>query len=119
MPKTILIAEDDNFLQKMLRYSLEEEGFSVLSAENGEVAIEKIEKEKPDLVLLDILMPKVDGFAVLEHLQEHKIRVPVVITSNLGHQDDVDKCMKLGAKDYIIKSDTESTDLVEKVKKYL
>ena len=119
MSKKILIAEDDGFLQKMVTVSLEEAGFEVIKADDGKQAIQALEHEKPDLLLLDIMMPKLDGFGVLEHMKQKKSTVPVIIISNLGQEEDVDKCKKLGAKDYCIKSDMEPGDLVEQVKKYV
>lgn len=119
MPKKILIAEDDNFLQKMVTVSLQEEGFDVITANDGEQALQQLEKEKPDLMLLDILMPKLDGFAVLEKLKEQGNNVPIIVMSNLGQEEDVEKCKNLGAKDYCIKSDMEPGDLAKQVKKYM
>ncbi|MCA9370858.1 MAG: response regulator [Candidatus Peregrinibacteria bacterium] len=119
MAKTILIAEDDSFLQQMVAVSLEESGFTVIKANNGEQALKLLSSEKPDMLLLDIMMPKVDGFDVLEHMKQEKSKVPVIVMSNLGQESDIAKCKDLGAKDYVIKSDIEPGDLVQQVQKYM
>lgn len=121
MPKTVLIAEDDKFLQKMLTMQLgsTKHTVEIEHAYNGDEAIKRIEKGGIDLVMLDILMPKIDGFAVLEHLKKTKKAPPVIVMSNLGQKEDIQKCMDLGAKDYIVKSDIDTDDLVGKLSKYI
>ena len=120
MAKTILIAEDDSFLVKMLKLNLEEiEDVNVAIAANGEIAIEKIDESLPDLLLLDLLMPKIDGFSVLEHIKEKGLDVPIVILSNLSQEIDQKKCNELGCKDYFVKSDMDVDELVKKLQTYL
>lgn len=116
---TLILTEDEPFLQKMLSVSLEELGYTVITANNGVEALAKIQTEKPDLLLLDILMPKLDGFGVLEQLRKDKNPLPVFVLSNLGQTADVAKCMRLGAKEYFVKSDMEPGDLVAKIQKHL
>ena len=116
----VLIAEDDEFLLKVYRMTLEQEEFDVVIAEDGEEALEQAKKEKPDLILLDILMPKKDGFDVLKELKENKDLkdIPVIILSNLGQEADIEKGKALGAVDYIIKGDVDIENVIQKVKKY-
>lgn len=117
--KRILIAEDDQFLNKMYRLNLEQEGWDVEIVNNGKKAIEAIEKDAPDVLLLDLLMPKVDGFAVLEHIRIKKHKFPVIIMSNLSQEIDQTKCKELGAKDYFVKSDMDLEELSKKISTYL
>lgn len=119
MPKKILIAEDDSFLVKMYKLELGEEGFEVEVAKDGEKAIESMDKQQPDILLLDLLMPKVDGFKVLEHINEKKYKFPVVVFSNLSQDVDKKKCEELGAEEYFVKSDMDIQELSKKIKKYL
>ncbi|MBI5530524.1 MAG: response regulator [Candidatus Doudnabacteria bacterium] len=117
----ILLAEDDRFLIKVLRLKLIKAGFEVLSAVDGEEAAQKILAEKPDLVLLDIIMPKKNGFEVLAELRNNPDvkDIPVIILSNLGQDKDVEQGKKLGATDYLIKTDLSLEEVVEKVNKYV
>ncbi|MFA6039013.1 MAG: response regulator [Candidatus Peribacteraceae bacterium] len=116
---SILLVEDDPFLRETIRLSLEEHGVEVQEAANGEEAIDAIDHVVPRLVLLDLLMPKRDGYAVLSHIREKEMKFPVVILSNLSDYLDHEKCMKLGARDYFIKSDMDEEDLWVKIQKYL
>ena len=117
--KKVLITEDDQFLIKMYKLNLEQEGIEIDIAKNGEEAIAAMDKEQPSLLLLDLLMPKVDGFSVLEHYKEKAYDFPVIILSNLSQDVDREKCKELGAKDYFVKSDTDIEELVNMVKKYI
>ena len=116
----ILIAEDDEFLLKVYRMTLEQEKFDVVIAKDGEEALKQAAKEKPDLILLDILMPKKDGFDVLKELKENEDLkdIPVIILSNLGQEADIEKGKELGAVDYIIKGNVDIENVIQKVKKY-
>lgn len=117
----ILIVEDDTFLGGIYASKFEKEGFEVMTASDGEAGFKQAKKEMPDIILLDILLPKLDGFEVLEKLKadEHLRKVPVVLLTNLGQKEDVDKGLKLGAKDYLIKAHFMPSETVEKVKKIL
>jgi DNA-binding response OmpR family regulator len=117
--KKILIAEDEKPMAKALKLKLDNSGFEAQIASNGQEAIDMLSKEKFDLVLLDLVMPKVDGFTVLETLKTKKINVPVIITSNLSQEEDAAKAKSLGAKDYLIKSNTPIAEIVDHVKKIL
>jgi len=119
MSKTILVAEDDTFLIETIKLSLEEHGMTVVAAKNGEEAIKAMDKKQPDLLLLDLLMPKVDGYGVLKHIREKSYRFPTIILSNLSVELDKEKCAKFGAKDYFVKSDMDEDELWPKIKKYL
>lgn len=119
MSKYILIAEDDAFLSKMYKFHLSEtEGWEVEVARNGEEAVVAMDKKKPDILLLDLLMPKLDGYGVLEHKTKKGYKFPVIILSNLSQEVDRAKCSEMGAVDYFVKSETEMEDLSEKIKKY-
>jgi len=117
----VLIVEDEEFLAKTLEDNLVSEGFTVELAMDGEEAMEKIEKNKPNLILLDLLLPKKDGFFVLNQVKQNpewKL-IPVVVLSNLGDDTDIKKALELGADDYFVKSQHPVQEVVEKVKKYL
>ncbi len=117
----IILVEDEQILQKALSIQLLSAGFEVLTASNGETGLELVKKELPDLVLLDILMPKMNGFQVLEELKKNKetAHIPVIVLSNQGQEEEKQKGLKLGAADYYVKSSTDLTDLTEKVKSVL
>ena len=117
--KRILVAEDDAFLAETIQLELDSHGVEAVMARNGEIAIEMMETHKPDLLLLDLLMPKKDGYAVLTHIKDKEYRFPVVILSNLSDDIDRGKCLSLGAKDYFIKSDMDEDELWPKIEKYL
>jgi DNA-binding response OmpR family regulator len=121
MPKKILIIEDDKFLAKMLSRSLESEKYEVTLAGNGKEGLGKILQNGIDLVLLDVMLPDMDGFDLLEKIRgEVKVReLPIIIISNLGQPEDVQRGKSLGAKDYLIKSDLSLDEILEKVKMYL
>lgn len=119
MSKTILVAEDDAFLGETISLGLQEHGTNVILAVNGEEAIHAIEKKKPDLLLLDLIMPKKDGFAVMQHIQSKAYTFPVIILSNLSGDMDPEKCFALGAKDYFVKSDMDEDELWPKIQRYL
>ena len=118
MPKTILIIEDDKFLRDLIARKLTEEGFEISEAVNGEEGIKKIKEGKPDLVLLDLILPGIDGFEVLRKIKEEPqlARIPVIILSHLGQKEDVEKGMKLGASDYLIKAHFTPAEIIQKIK---
>ena len=117
----VLLAEDDSFLANIYKTKFEMEGFKIIHAENGEKALEEAKKKKPSIVLLDILMPKMDGFSVLEELKKDKDLkdIPVILLTNLGQKDDVDKGLAMGANDYLIKAHFKPSEVVAKVKAIL
>lgn len=118
----ILIVEDDAFLADIYKTKLEMEGFKVMVAGDGERGLKMIQTKSPDLVLLDILLPKKDGFAILEEVKKSggPIKdIPVILLTNLGQNEDVDKGLNLGAVDYLIKAHFKPAEVAEKIKKYL
>jgi len=119
--RKILVAEDDKFLLNIYKTKLTKEGFEVVTAEDGEEVIEKLNDTKYDLLILDLMMPKKDGFQVLEYIKSKKILkdTPIIIASNLGQKEDIDRALALGAQDYIIKSQTPLSELMTKINTYL
>lgn len=116
----ILLIEDDKFLRTLLERKLRNEGFDVISAIDGEEAMDKIITERPDLILLDIILPKKSGFSILEDLNkdENLKKIPVFIISNLGQQEDIEKAKKLGIKNYFVKAGLSLDALVQKIKEF-
>ena len=117
--KKILIIEDEKILLDVLSKKIKEQGFSVFTAVDGEAGLRQIKKNKPDLIILDMLLPKVDGYGVLQKMKEDNINIPVVIVSNSGQPVDIDKALKLGACDYLIKAEFEPAEVVEKIHRWL
>lgn len=119
--KKILIVEDDVFLSGIYQKKFELEGFEVVMADNGEKGFNEAKKKSPDLILLDILLPKLDGFAVLKKLKADNITkdIPVILLTNLGQKDDVEKGVEMGAEDYLIKVHFKPSEVVEKVRQIL
>jgi DNA-binding response OmpR family regulator len=117
----VLLVEDDQALLKIYSNKLRLNGFEVLMATTGEEALRKAQAEGPRLILLDIILPEKDGFMVLEELKKNVAtkKIPVIILSNLGQESDQTRGLKLGAVDYLVKSDVSLMDLVEKVKKHI
>lgn len=121
MAQKILIVEDDKFLRELLTRKLTEAGYNVIEALDGEEGIKKIKEERPDLVLLDLILPGIDGFAVLTQMKEDPVlsSIPVIILSNLGQKQEIERGLKLGAVDYLIKAHFTPIEIVEKVKNVL
>ena len=117
--KKILVIEDEATLQKALDDVLSQEGFEVLSATDGIVGLEVAKKEKPDLILLDIILPKMDGFEVLSKLKANDKDTPVVILTNLSDLNDVQKALDLGATTYLVKADYHLNEVIRKIKEIL
>lgn len=114
----LLLIEDDKMLSDMYVTKFSKEGFKIMKAENGAVGLDMAKKEKPDLILLDIIMPKLDGFAVLKELKKDPgtANTHILILTNLGQSEDVEKGKKLGADDYFVKANHTPAEIVEKVK---
>jgi len=119
LTKKIVLIEDDVNIRKMYKTKLELSGYDILTAEDGKEAVELVKKENPDLVLLDILLPKKDGFEVLKEIKDstdEKIKsVPVIMLSNLSSKEDINEAKKLGAVDFFVKAKTSPREIVEKV----
>lgn len=122
MPETkkkVFIVEDEKLIIKPLAMKLELSGFEVKSANDGGEALAVLEKEKFDIILLDLMMPKVDGFDVLTELQKRGDTTPVIIASNLNQENDVSKALELGVTNYYVKSDITLDEIVQKIKQVL
>ncbi|HLC99501.1 MAG TPA: response regulator [Patescibacteria group bacterium] len=119
--KTILLIEDDNFLSGMYETKLKLEGFNVLVAGDGAKGLEYATTKKPDIILLDIILPKMDGFTVLKHLSDSGDikKIPVILMTNLGQKEDIEKGMSLGARDYLVKAHFMPSEVVTKIRQYL
>ncbi len=117
MAKKILIIEDDRFLRELMSKKLTGEGYQISGATDGEEGIRSVKSEKPDLVLLDLILPGIDGFEVLTRIkQEAEIAAtPVIVLSNLGQKEDIERGLKLGAADYLIKAHFTPGEIVEKI----
>ncbi|MFA6215434.1 MAG: response regulator [Patescibacteria group bacterium] len=117
----VLVAEDDRFLSKAYEVKLKKEGFEPILVANGEEAIAKAKSEKPDIILLDLVMPKIDGFEALAELKQNSETksIPVIILSNLGQEDDIKKGKELGAEDYLVKSNIAINSVVAKIREVL
>ncbi len=121
MAKTILIIEDDKFLRELIVQKLLKESYNISEAVDGEEGIKKVKEEKPNLVLLDLILPGIDGFEVLSKMKEDSglVSIPVIILSNLGQKEDVEKGLKLGAVDYLIKAHFTPGEIIDKIKSVL
>ena len=117
----ILVAEDDKLLANAYKVKLTREGYEVLSVADGDELVANIEKFDPDIIVLDLIMPKTDGFMILDYLKtsERWKNVPVLVSSNLSQSEDIVRVTKLGADDYIVKTDLSMKVLGEKIKALL
>lgn len=117
--KKILIGEDEAALARALELKLTKIGYEVSLASNGEMVLDMLEKDKYDALLLDLIMPKLDGFQVLEEIRNRGLSIHVAVSSNLGQEEDVKRAKDLGAMDYFIKSNTPINQIVERLQKIL
>lgn len=117
----ILVVEDDKFLRELILRKLKEENYETAFAVDGEEGLAKIQEERPDLILLDLILPGMNGFDVLKKKQEipEIAQIPVVVLSNLGQKEDVERALKFGAKDYLVKAHFTLDEITAKIKKYL
>ena len=113
----ILVAEDDKFLANAYRVKFNKAGYEIKIVSDGQDAIDSLEAFTPDIILLDLIMPIKDGFSVLEELKKNDKwkNIPVIVASNLGQKEDIDRGMALGATDYIIKSQMPINDVLAKI----
>lgn len=113
----VLLIEDDAFLAEIYQKKFEMEGFKVSIASNGEKGLADIKKKKPDVVLLEVLLPKLDGFAVLEAAKANSAtkNIPIILLTSLGQKDDVQRGLAAGAADYLIKTHFQPSEIVDKV----
>jgi len=114
----ILIIEDDQFLREFLFKKLSEENFEVLAAKEGKEGVELAKKEKPDLILLDLILPEKNGYEVLEDLKKNPLtsEIPVLVLSNLGQKEEIEEAFRKGAKDYLIKAYFSLEEIVSKIR---
>ena len=118
--KKVLIVEDDTLISSMYKIKLEQDGYAVVVANNGSEGLVKVKAEKPDIILLDIIMPQLDGFTVLEGMRgKLGIKAPIIMLTNLGTEEDRAKGEKLGATDYLVKSSVTPAQVSENVTKNL
>jgi CheY-like chemotaxis protein len=116
-PARILLAEDDRILRKAGEVTLRKNGYTVVVAVDGEDALAKVHEQRPDLILLDVIMPKLGGFEVLARLQDdpQTRHIPVIMLSNLGHDSDVDHAISRGARGYLVKSNIAPGQLAARI----
>jgi len=117
----ILLAEDDAFLLSMYAEKFRAEHFDVCIADNGLKVLKMAKKEKPDIILLDVMLPKMNGFEVLKSLKQdvETHHIPVILLTNLSQKDDINRAIKLGARDFLIKAHFMPNEVVNKVKEVL
>ncbi|MBI2449906.1 MAG: response regulator [Candidatus Nealsonbacteria bacterium] len=121
MPKQkIVLIEDDEILAEVLYSELAEADFEITPVFDGEEGLKQVREKKPDLVLLDLILPKKSGFEVLEELKKSPdtAKIPVIILSLLGEDEDIKRGLELGASDYIVKSSHAIAEVVEKIKNF-
>jgi len=121
MKKKILFIEDESVLQKTFGEILEQEGYEMISALDGEIGLRLVKEKSPDLILLDLILPKVNGFSVLKKIKEDKETkdIPVIVLTNLEGLEDIDKVLKMGATTYLVKANYSLEEVMVKIKKAL
>lgn len=119
--KKILIIEDEEIMLDLLRRKMVGEGYEVSLARDGEEGLRMIKEVRPDLILLDLIMPKKDGFSVMAEVQEDEAlkKIPIIIVSNSGQPVELSRAKKLGARDWLVKTEFDPRELVEKIKNQL
>lgn len=117
--KKVLIAEDEKAMASVLEHKFNAVGIQTLHVSSGDQVIPSLQREHFDIVLLDLMMPEMDGFEVLKKMQDMKIETPVIVLSNLGQTEDVLKVRSYGAKEYIIKSSTTPVEILAHVRALL
>lgn len=121
MPKKILFIEDESALQKTFGDILKQEGYKMTSALDGETGLKSAQTEKPDLILLDLVLPKMHGFEVLQALKgdEKTKDIPIIVLTNLEGMGDLEKALDLGATTYLVKASYSLEEVIQKIKKAL
>lgn len=117
--KKILFIEDEATLQKTVEDVLKQAGYKIISALDGEIGLRLAQSEKPNLILLDLVLPRVHGFEVLERLKQDPETkdIPVIVLTNLEKMEDIEKAIELGAKTYLVKTQYKLEEIIEKIKK--
>ncbi|MGC9031417.1 MAG: response regulator [Minisyncoccia bacterium] len=121
MAKKILLVEDEELIYSLLEKKLTQEGYEVKIARNGKEGLAILADYKPNLILLDIIMPEKDGFSVMETIKKDPAlsKIPIIVISNSGQPVELNRAKELGAKDWLIKTDFDPVEILEKVKKYI
>lgn len=121
MSKVVLLVEDNDFIRNMYQLKLSKAGLTVEEAVDGKQALEKIAAKKPDLVLLDMMMPNMSGIDVLKQLNKDKLipDLPVIVLTNIMNSQAITEARDLGARDYIIKTDLTPSQVIDKLKPFL
>ena len=117
--KKILIVEDDDLFYATVKDELLKEGFSVVRAADGEEGLELVKKEKPDLIIMDILLPKLDGISTAKSIKDQGVAAPIIFLTNFGDVEHISKALEVAKSDYLIKSDFSIVDMVNLIKKKL
>lgn len=117
----ILLVEDEEILSSLLQKKLTQEGYLVSVAKDGIEGLKKLREDKPDLILLDIVMPRMGGIEMMQKMQENKefAEIPIIIISNSGQPVEIDLAQKLGAKDWLVKTEFDPQEVIDKVKKQI
>jgi DNA-binding response OmpR family regulator len=118
-PKRVLVVEDERPMAHALELKLNHSGYEAMAVFNGQEALDELNRQTYDLIILDLVMPVMDGFALLRELQTRGKKIPVIVASNLSQEEDAKKAKKLGAKDYFVKSNTPIAEVINHVKKIL
>lgn len=120
MPR-IMIVEDDPYIMRVYERKFQAEGFTITTAKNGEEGLGKVQSAKPDIILLDLVMPKKDGFEFVRELRKDDsfAKTPIIVLTNLGQEHDIERAQKLGISAYLLKSNQSIQDVFEMVQKTL
>jgi len=121
MSNKILLIEDEEVISELLQKKIAMEGYDISVAEDGEEGLKMMKENKPDLILLDIIMPKMGGFDVMEEMQRDKElkEIPIIIISNSGQPVEIDRAKELGVKDFLIKTEFDPQEVIDKIKRQL
>ncbi len=113
--KKVLVVEDERALARAIQLKLQSAGFDVLMAIDGEEAWRRIKDENPNLILLDLILPRMDGFDLLQKIKKDGNKIPVFVISNLSQEQDISRAKGLGADEYFVKSNTPVAEIVQKI----
>ncbi|MBI2797985.1 response regulator [Candidatus Saccharibacteria bacterium] len=121
MSKAVLLVEDNDFIRNMYQLKLAKAGLSVTEAVDGRMALDKVKQAKPDLMLLDLMMPNMNGIEVLTELKKEKLLpdLPVIVLTNVMDAQTIEQAKSLGARDYVVKTDLTPSQVVDKLRPYL
>ena len=117
--KTILMIEDEEVISSMYETKLKQEGYDVLIANDGAEGLKLAQEKKCNIILLDVILPQIDGFSVLEEIRKKDKKTPVIMLTNLGTPEDKEKGDKFGATDYLVKASLTPAQISAKIKKYI